>query len=118
MKVSKVLFMVSVPPYNGSLPYSVMKIAKNILKKGVEVTVIFYADGIWCVKKNIGKTSETLPCFQEKIKEFIKNGGRVIGCKSAVNLYAIPSHEIVDGVEIREDFLELLLDRDIKVFWI
>lgn len=118
VKVSKVVFMISVPPYRSPLPYSAMKIAKGILKKGVQVTLIFYADGIWCIKKDVGKSSETLPSFGEKLKEFIKNGGRVIGCESALNLYSISPNDVVEGVEIREDFLDLLLDTETKVFWI
>ena len=110
--------MVSDPPYASLKPYTALRYARSAQKRGLETRIIFYADGIFCVKKGVGRGSRTVGDFEAKITELMKASVRVQACGAPMRLYAMSEEDLIDGVEVAEDVIGHTLDEQTRVIWL
>ncbi len=110
--------MVSDAPYSSLKPYTALRYARSAHKRNLETRVIFYADGVFCVKKGVGRGSQTVGDFESKILELIEEGIMVEACSAPLRLYSLTEQDLIDGVTVAEDVIAHTLDEDAKVVWL
>jgi len=116
--VSRFVIMVSEAPYASLKPYTALRYAASARKRGLETEVIFFADGIFCVKKGVGRGSQTVGDFEAKVKGLMKEGIRVQACSAPMRLYALTEEDLIEGVTVAEDVIAHTLDEQTKVIWL
>jgi sulfur relay (sulfurtransferase) complex TusBCD TusD component (DsrE family) len=110
--------MVSDPPYGSLKPYTALRYAHAARKKGLETRVIFFADGIFCVKKGVGRGSATVGDFEAKVLELIREAVHVEACNAPMRLYSLTQEDLIDGVTVAEDVIGHTLDERTRVIWL
>jgi len=110
--------MVSEAPYASLKPYTALRYAMSARKRGLETRVIFFADGIFCVKKGVGRDSRTVTDFEAKIDALLKEGIVVEACAAPMKLYRLTEDDLVEGVSVAEDVVSHTLDNRTTVIWL
>ena len=116
--VSRFVIMVSDPPYASLKPYTALRYATSARKRGLETRVIFFADGIFCVKRGVGRGSQTVGDFEAKIQGLIEGGVQVQACSAPMRLYSLAEGDLIEGVTVAEDVIAHTLDEETKVIWL
>jgi len=116
--VSRFVIMVSEAPYASLKPYSALRYASAARKKGLETRIIFFADGVFCVKRGVGRGSQTVGDFEAKIKGLLAEGIQVEVCAAPMRLYALEQQDLIEGVTVAEDVIAHSLDKETKVIWL
>ncbi len=116
--ISRFVIMVSDPPYASLKPYTALRYARSAKKRGLETRVIFFADGIFCVKKGVGRGSGTVGDFEAKVKELIREEVHIDACAAPMRLYALTQEDLIDGVTVAEDVIGHTLDERTRVIWL
>jgi len=116
--ITKFVIMVSDGPYASLKPYTALRYARSARKRGLETRVIFYADGVLCVKKGVGRDSQTVSDFEAKIRSLIEEGIHVEACSAPMRLYLLGNGDLIDGVEVAEDVIGHSLDEETRVIWL
>jgi sulfur relay (sulfurtransferase) complex TusBCD TusD component (DsrE family) len=116
--ITKFVIMVSDGPYNSLKPYTALRYAKSAMKRGLETRIIFYADGVFCAKKGVGRGSQTVGDFEAKIRNLLEEGIRVEACSAPMRLYSLGKEDLIDGVEVAEDVIGHSLDEETRVIWL
>jgi len=117
-EISRFVIMVSEPPYASLKPYTALRYARSAKKRGLETRVVFFADGILCVKKGVGRGSETVGDFEAKVLGLIRDGILVQACAAPMRLYALSPEDLVEGVSVAEDVIGHTLDPQTRVIWL
>ncbi len=117
-EISRFVIMVSDPPYASLKPYTALRYAKAAKKRGLETRVIFFADGIFCVKKGVGRGSSTVGDFESKVLELIGEEIRVEACAAPMKLYSLTEKDLIDGVSVADDVIGHTLDERTRVIWL
>jgi len=116
--VSRFVIMVSESPYGSLKPYTALRYARSAKKRGLDTRVVFFADGIFCVKKGVGRGSATVGDFEAKVLALIQEGIRVEACPAPMGLYALSVQDLVEGVTVAEDVIGHTLDEGTRVIWL
>ena len=116
--ISRYVIMVSEAPFGSLKPYSALRYASTACKKGLETRIIFFADGIFCVKTGVGRGSQTVGDFESKIMTLLEEGIHVEACVAPMRLYALEQQDLIDGVTVAEDVIAHTLDEQTKVIWL
>ena len=117
-EISRFVIMVSDPPYGSLKPYTALRYARSAKKRGLDTRVIFYADGIFCVKNGVGRGSGTVGDFESKVLERIGEDIRVEACPAPMRLYALTEEDLIPGVSVSEDVIGHTLDERTRVIWL
>jgi len=117
-EISRFVIMVSEPPYGSLKPYTALRYARAASKRGLDTRVIFFADGIFCVKRGVGRDSATVGDFEAKVLELIREGVHVAACAAPMRLYAFSPEDLVEGVTVAEDVIGHTLDEGTRVIWL
>ncbi len=117
-RISRYVIMVSEAPYASLKPYTALRYASAARRRGLETEVIFYADGIFCVKKGVGRGSKTVGDYESKIRGLLQEGIGVLACSSPMRLYNLTEEDLVEGVTVAEDIVGRTLDEETKVIWL
>ncbi len=116
--VSRFVIMVSEAPYASLKPYTALRYAASAGKRGLETKIIFFADGIFCVKRGVGRGSQTVGDFEAKIRGLIEAGIQVQACSAPMRLYSLGEEDLIEGVTVAEDVIACTLDEETKVIWL
>ena len=116
--VSRFVIMVSEAPYASLKPYTALRYATSARKRGLETKIIFFADGILCVKRGVGRGSQTVGDFEAKIQGLIEEGIQVQACSAPMRLYALAEEDLIEGVTVAEDVIAHTLDEQTRVIWL
>lgn len=117
-EITRFVIMVSEAPYASLKPYTGLRYARSAKKRGLDTRIIFFADGIFCVKKGVGRRSQTVGDFESKILEVMKEGIRVEACTAPMKLYALEEEDLIEGVTLAEDVIAHTLDEQTRVLWL
>jgi len=110
--------MVSEAPSSSLKPYTALRYARSAHKRNLDTTIIFYGDGIFCVKKGVGRGSQTVGDFESKILAVLEEGIRVEACEAPMGLYSLTEEDLIDGVNVASDVIAHTLDESTKVIWL
>lgn len=110
--------MVSDPPYGSLKPYTALRYARSAKKRGLDTRVIFFADGVFCVKRGVGRGSATVGDFEAKVLELIREGVHVAACAAPLRLYAMAPEDLIEGVTVAEDVIGHTLEEGTRVIWL
>jgi sulfur relay (sulfurtransferase) complex TusBCD TusD component (DsrE family) len=116
--ISRFVIMVSEPPYGSLKPYTALRYARAAKARGLETRIVFYADGIFCVKKGVGRGSTTVGDFEAKVLDLVRDEVRVEACAAPMRLYALEQEDLVEGVTVAEDVIGYTLDERTRVIWL
>ncbi len=116
--ISRFVIMVSEAPYASLKPYTALRYAASARKRGLETRIIFFADGIFCVKRGVGRGSQTVGDFEAKVQGLMKEGIHVQACSAPMRLYALKEEDLIEGVTVAEDVIAHTLDEQTKVIWL
>jgi sulfur relay (sulfurtransferase) complex TusBCD TusD component (DsrE family) len=117
-KISRFVIMVSEAPYDSLKPYTALRYARSAKKRNLDTKIIFYADGVFCVKKGTGQGSEAAGDFETKIVDILKEGIRVEACAAPMRIYAFTQQDLIAGVTVAEDVISHTLDEQTRVIWL
>lgn len=117
-KVTRFVIMVGDGPYASLKPYTALRYARSAKKRGLQTRVIFYADGVFCVKKGVGRGSQTVGDFEAQIRSLLEEGVHVEACPAPIHLYSLHKEDLIDGVEVAEDVIGHCLDEETRVIWL
>ena len=118
ISISRFVIMVSEAPYASLKPYTALRYAGSARKRGLETKIIFFADGIFCVKRGVGRGSQTVGDFEAKVRSLMKEGIQVQACSAPMRLYALNEEDLIEGVTVAEDVIGHTLDENTKVIWL
>jgi len=110
--------MVSEAPYASLKPYTAIRYARSARKRGIDTRVVFFADGIFCVKKGVGRGSRTVGDFESKVRALVEQGVRVEACAAPMRLYSLTEEDLIDGVTVAHDVIDYTLDDRYRVIWL
>ncbi len=116
--LSRFVIMVSEAPYSSLKPYTALRYAASARKRGLETRVIFYGDGIFCVKRGVGRGSRTVGDFESKVRGLIREGILVQACAAPMRLYSLGEEDLIEGVSVAEDVIAHTLDEQTRVIWL
>jgi sulfur relay (sulfurtransferase) complex TusBCD TusD component (DsrE family) len=116
--ISRFVIMVSEAPYASLKPYTALRYAASARKRGLETKVIFFADGVFCVKRGVGRDSRTVGDFEAKVRGLMEDGIQVQACRAPMRLYALTEEDLIEGVTVAEDVIGHALDEQTKVIWL
>ena len=113
------VIQVSKPPFGHENTFAAFYVASASLSKGMDVIVLLMGDGAYAaVKGQIGAQENIdLPPTEPQVKDIIELGGRVIAEAAALEMRNIKSHDLIEGIEIKElkEIQEIILDHGEKV---
>jgi predicted peroxiredoxin len=110
--------MVSEAPFASLKPYTALRYAASARKRGLETMIIFFADGVFCVKKGVGRGSQTVGDFEAKVQGLIREGIAVQACSAPMRLYSLTEEDLIEGVTVAEDVIAHSLDDKTRVIWL
>ena len=116
--VSKFVIMVSEAPNAGLKPHTALRYAVSARKRNLETTIIFFADGVFCVKRGVGRASQTVGDFEAKVRGLIQEGIAVQACSAPMRLYSLTEEDLIEGVTVADDVIAHSLDEQTKVIWL
>jgi sulfur relay (sulfurtransferase) complex TusBCD TusD component (DsrE family) len=116
--ITRFVIMVSEAPYASLKPYTALRYAASARKRGLETKVIFFADGVFCVKRGVGRGSQTVGDFESKVQGLVKEGIEVQACSAPMRLYSLTEEDLIEGVTVAEDVIDHTLDESTKVIWL
>lgn len=117
-KITRFVVMVSEGPYSSLKPYTALRYARSAHSRGLDTRVIFFGDGILCVKRGIGRGSETVGDFEAHIKALIKEGIKVEACPAPMRLFCLSEQDLIEGVDVAHDVIAHTLDEETTVLWL
>jgi len=117
-KITRFVIMVSEGPYSSLKPYTALRYALSARSRGLDTRVIFFADGIHCVKRGVGRGSETVGDFEAHVKALIKEGVKVEACPAPMRLFSLNEQDLIEGVEVAHDVIAHTLDEETTVIWL
>ena len=117
-RISRFVIMVSEAPYASLKPYTALRYAASARERGLETEIIFFADGVFCVKRGVGRDSQTVGDYEAKIRGLIEEGIRVQACHAPMRLYSLTEEDLIEGVTVAEDVVGRTLDEHTKVIWL
>ncbi len=117
-EITRFVIMVSEAPYASLKPYTALRYARSAHKRGLDTRIIFFADGIFCVKKGVGRESRTVGDFESKVLAMMEEGIRVEACTAPMKLYALKEEDLIKGVNLAEDVIAHTLDEQTRVLWL
>lgn len=96
--MSKYVFFISTEPYKYQAVDSLIEIGKAALRKGHEITgIFFFGTGVYNIKKDIscGNTLRNIP---SKIEKFAtENKIPIAGCSTWVSITGLKKTEFIEG---------------------
>lgn len=116
--VSRFVIMVSEAPCAGLKPYTALRYAASARKRNLETTIIFFADGILCLKRGSGRGGPKGDDFEARVRRLIEEGVEVQACSAPMGLYALTEEDLIEGVTVAEDVIGRTLDEHTKVIWL
>ena len=116
--ISRLVVMVSEGPYRSPKPYSAIRFAEAAKKRGLDATVIFYADGIHCAKRGVGRGSATVGDYESKVRRLIEGGVRVEACAAPMRLFGMTADDLIEGVIVAKDVADHIFREDEEVIWL
>ena len=116
--VSRFVIMVSEAPYASLKPYTALRYAASARKRGLETTIIFFADGILCLKRGAGRDGSKTGDFEARVRGLIEEGVHVQACSAPMGLYALTAEDLIEGVTVAQDVIGHTLDEHTKVIWL
>lgn len=112
------IVFVSDPPYQSLKPYSAIRFARSLKSRGKDVKMVYYADGVLCLRKGVGRGSQTVGDYESLVLAAIAEGIRVTACPAPLNLYKYTEEDLVSGVSIAEEITDDLLDEHARILWL
>ena len=102
--MSRFIFILTKPPYGGEESGQVLKMAIERLDQGNTAAIYFIADGtLSCKAKQKGR-------IEGMIRKMVNKGGDAYASESDLLARGIKGNDVVVGVDVREDILELMVD--------
>lgn len=96
--MSKYIFFISTEPYKYQAVDSLIEIGKAAIRKGHEISgIFFFGTGVYNLKKEI-RCGSTIRHIPEKIEKFcLENKIPVAGCSTWVSITGLKEHEFIEG---------------------
>ncbi len=116
--ISRFVIMVSEAPETGLKPYTALRYAASARKRKLETKIIFFADGILCLKRGVGTDGSKRGDFETRVRSLIEEGVEVQACSAPMGLYALTEEDLIDGVTVAQDVIGHALDEHTKVIWL
>jgi len=116
--ISRFVVMVSDAPFASLKPYTALRYARSARRRNLETRIVFFADGVLCVRKGVGRGSRTVGDFEARVLEVIREGVRVEVCAAPMRLYSLTGKDLIPGVTIARDVISYALDEQTRVIWL
>lgn len=117
-KDKKVLIMVGDAPYQGLRPYTALRFAEAAAKRGAETRLVYFGDGVHCVRRGVGRGSTTVADYEQKVLSLLEQGIAVEACSAPMRLYKLEAEDLIEGVTVAEEMMDRILDNDTEVIWL
>jgi len=117
-RVTRFVIMVSEAPFASLKPYTALRYARSARKRRLDTRIVFFADGVFCVKKGVGRRSRTVGDFEAQILRAIREGVRVEVCGAPLRLYSLTGDDLIEGVTVAGDVISYTLDEKTRVIWL
>jgi sulfur relay (sulfurtransferase) complex TusBCD TusD component (DsrE family) len=116
--IEKFIIFVSDGPYQSLRPYSALRFARSLRSRGKEVKIIYYADGVHCVRKGVGNGSKTVGDYEAQVLAALGDGVRVSACPAPLSLYKYTEADLISGVTVAENIADDLTDESARLLWL
>ena len=116
--IERFIVFVSDPPYQSLKPYSAIRFARSLKSRGKEVKMIYYADGVLCLRKGVGRDSQTVGDYESLVLAAIAEGIKITACPAPLNLYKFAQEDLISGVTVAEEIPDDLLDEHARILWL
>jgi uncharacterized protein involved in oxidation of intracellular sulfur len=93
--MSKVLIILNDPPYGTERSFNGLRLAKALLGKNAQVTVLLLADAVGCAK--VGQKVPQGYYNLELMVKAITRGGDVLLCGTCLDARGISDGELIEG---------------------
>jgi uncharacterized protein involved in oxidation of intracellular sulfur len=93
--MSKVLIILNDPPYGTERSFNGLRLAKALLGKNAQVTVLLLADAVGCAK--VGQKVPQGYYNLELMVKAIARGGDVLLCGTCLDARGISDGELIEG---------------------
>ncbi len=114
----KIVIVVTSGPYDSLKPYTAVKFAEKARARGKDVKVIYAADGIHCVRKGVGRQSQTVANYEAFVKRMISKKITVEACRAPMKLYSMKEKDLIRGVKLAKEIFDDVTEDDAKVIWL
>jgi predicted peroxiredoxin len=116
--ITRFVIMVSEGPYASLKPYTALRYARSARSRGLDTRIIFFADGIHCVRRGVGRGSTTVGDFEAHIKDLLKEGVKIEACPAPMRLFSLEEQDLIEGVKVAHDVIAHTLDEETTVIWL
>jgi len=116
--IDRFVIFVSDPPYQSLKPYSAIRFARSLRSRGKEVKMVYYADGVLCLRKGVGRDSQTVGDYESLVLAALAEGVGVTACPAPLNLYKFTQEDLISGVTVAEEISDDLLDEPARILWL
>lgn len=116
--IDRFVVFVSDPPYQSLKPYSAIRFARSLKSRGKDVKMVYYADGVLCLRKGVGRDSQTVGNYESLVLAAIAEGVRVAACPAPLSLYKYTGEDLISGVTVAEEITDDLLDERARILWL
>ncbi|MDD5223906.1 MAG: DsrE family protein [bacterium] len=116
--IERFIIFVSEGPYQGLKPYSALRFARSLKSRGKEVKVIYFADGVHCVRKGVGHGSKTVGDYETLVLDALGEGVKIAACPAPLSLYKYTEADLISGVTVAENIADDLTDESARLLWL
>ncbi len=118
MEYDKIIVVLTTPPGEGLRPYSAVRFTERAAMEGKEAILVCIADGVLCMKRSKSGEEEVLHGWEQRIRQVIEKGAKVMVCQAPLNAFGLGKEELIDGVEVVDDVFSMVVKKDAGVFWL
>ncbi len=118
MEHEKIIVVLTTPPDGGLRPYSAVRFAERAVTAGKVGILVCIADGVLCMKRLKPGEEEILHGWEQRIRQVIEKGAKVMVCQAPLQALGISREELIDGVEVIDDVFSMVVKKDAGVFWL
>jgi predicted peroxiredoxin len=99
--MSKILVLITHPPFGHENTFAGLYVASAALSKGLDVTVAMTGDGVYAGRK--GQVDPlaniNMPSTEDQVRDIIDLGGRVFVDQDSLSARGITQEELIEGLE-------------------
>ena len=93
----QILFILNDPPYGTERSYNGLRLAKALIKEGVNLTVFLMADAVACAKRG-QQVPQGFFNIELMLKSVLRNG-QVLTCGTCLDARGLSVEDLVEGAE-------------------
>jgi sulfur relay (sulfurtransferase) complex TusBCD TusD component (DsrE family) len=116
--IERFIIFVSEGPYQSLKPYSALRFARSLRSRGKEVKMIYYADGVHCLRKGVGQGSKTVGDYEALVMAAMGEGVKIAACPAPLSLYKYTESDLIPGVTVAENIADDLADESARLLWL